>query len=145
MSAAIGDGTEPIEDDEIVYRRISVGSLWYDPVLQDISLNAFKPRREEESGISLMRAKYLNPERTAAGGPGKAYYIVEIRAGDLRHHHIGIEPDPLTDPDLPGHCQIPDLNIRNYNSSPLVVEGKMMLIASQLCGRVYGPFPGMGA
>lgn len=49
MMAAL-DGTEPIADEEFIYRRIPVSEKWYDPqTSKHPSPKAFKPRPDGEA------------------------------------------------------------------------------------------------
>jgi hypothetical protein len=59
----MGDGTEPIEDDEYLYRRIP---LAYFDVNQgdEPSPHAFHPRQYDETGISVFRARYTTTAPT---------------------------------------------------------------------------------
>jgi len=50
------DGTEPVANDELLYRRIPVSKGWYDQ--GEVSPEAFHPRKNETGGISLFRNKY---------------------------------------------------------------------------------------
>ena len=45
------DGTEPVADDELLYRRIPVSTKWYTE--SGLSPEAFDPRRDETTGISF--------------------------------------------------------------------------------------------
>ncbi len=55
----MSDGTEPIDDMEILYRRIPVSQGYYDPKVDSKpSPLAFKPTKSDTTGLSLYRAKY---------------------------------------------------------------------------------------
>ncbi len=56
------DGTEPIADDELLYRRIPVSTGWFDPSLAIFpSPLAFRPRDDDLTGLSLVRGEpYLD-------------------------------------------------------------------------------------
>lgn len=133
-----GDGTEPISDDEILYRRIPESENLYDPAIgAPPSFRAFRPRPYDTTGLSLYRAKYTTPEQVAENDRGKRFYIAELRAGDLRRHGITVTPAPL--PELPGHAEIPTLT--NQNRTTDRAEALQVLLAENLCIRVLGPFP----
>jgi hypothetical protein len=89
---------DPIADDELLYRRIPVSKGWYDAA--GLSPEAFDPRADEESGISVYRAKYLTVEQAAQGKSKQGYWVAIFRAGDLRHHGFQVLPRPQ--PDDPG-------------------------------------------
>ena len=57
----MGEGEEPIEDDEYLYRRIVL--KYFNPGEgQEPSPWAFRPRDYDQTGISIFRAKYVRPE-----------------------------------------------------------------------------------
>jgi hypothetical protein len=129
----MADGREPIEDDEIIYRRIPTPA-YYDPSVSPFpSPMAFHPRCNDLTGLSVYRAKYKTPEQVAATGRDRPFYIAELRAGDLRRHGIEVVPVPL--PDDPGHAELPGLT---YAKRRFVQEHEVLL-ARKLC-RILGPF-----
>ena len=135
------DGTEPIDDDEFLYRRIPVSQNWYDPQVDSRpSPEAFRPTQFDKTGLSLSRGKYKSIEDAARGMEGKKYYIAILRAGDLRA--IGIPVEPRPQPNDPGHAEIPGLTYDNRKTDR-ALEWKVLL-AQQLCLRVEGPFPSEG-
>jgi hypothetical protein len=135
MIQEMQDGTDPIADDELLYRRIPVSKGWYDE--QGLSAEAFDPRPDEETGISIYRAKYVSLEKAAQGKSKKGYWVAVLRAGDLRRHGIRVEPRPL--PEDPGHAELPDLTCHNRDSAE-ARERQQRLV--ELCLRVEGPvFP----
>lgn len=128
------DGTEPVADDELLYRRIPVSKGWYDE--KGLSPEAFHPRPDEETGISVYRAKYTTLEQAGQGRSKKGYWVAVLRAGDLRRH--GIRVDPRPEPEDPGHAELPDLTCQNRDATD-ALEKQMRL--AQLSLRVDGPFP----
>jgi hypothetical protein len=130
----VHNGTEPVADDELLYRRIPVSMGWYSD--SGLSPEAFDPRTDETTGISVYRGKH-KPIEEAARGPGKkGYYVAVLRAGDLRK--LGIDVVPQPGPDDPGHAELPDLRCDNRRE-PETEERKVLLARSAL--RVEGPFP----
>lgn len=73
---------DPILDDEIVYRRVPVSQGWV--LERGVSMNAFKPRPDDATGISLYRARFVSLEQAAKGLSKQGYYLLVLRAGDLR-------------------------------------------------------------
>jgi hypothetical protein len=133
----VEDGSEPIADDEFLYRRVPVSQGWFDQTC-GLSSAAFLPHREwDQTGISVSRAKYKPIDIAARGQEGKSYYVAVLRAGDLRAHGISIVAQPL--PTDPGHAELPDLNSGNRKSDATVERAQ--LLAETLCLRVEGPFP----
>ena len=127
------DGTEPITDDELLYRRIPVSKRWYDA--QGLSPEAFDPLETDTTGISVSRAKYKSLEEAAKGLSKHGYYVAVFRAGDLRQGGIQVVPRPR--PDDPGHAELPDLTY-DRRRTPEAEERKLRLTESYL--RVEGPF-----
>jgi hypothetical protein len=132
------DGTEPIADDELLYRRLPVSMDWYDPArCPIISPKAFRPRSDDETGLSIFRGLPYNTIEQAAFGPSKqGYYVAVLRAGDLRVAGIEVVPKPV--PGVSGHAEITTINGANRDSD----EARVMIemLAHKLCLRVEGPF-----
>jgi hypothetical protein len=125
------DGTEFVEDDELLYRRIP--SIYYQ---SGISPEAFKPNKNDSDGLSLTRAKYHSVEDAARGGrPGKTYFVAVFRAADLRAIGIEIAADPQ--PGIIGHTLLTNINSKNRKSKE---SGERIMAMRQLCIRVDGPF-----
>jgi len=130
----VGDGTEPVADDELLYRRVPASTGWYKE--GRLSPEAFDPREGELTGISVYRDKYKSLQEAAKGKSRGGYYVAVLRAGDLRAH--GIEVVPRAKPDDPGHAELPGLTCHN-RQTPETLERKSLL--ADLCMRVQGPFP----
>ena len=130
------DGTEPIGDDEILYRRIPASPDWYDPGKDpSISPQAFKPNKNDETGISIYRSKYKSAEE-AAKGRGKTYFVAVLRAGDLRKRGIEVLASP--EEDDPGHAHIPCLNYAQRREKKAMESRE--ILAYELTLKVEGPF-----
>jgi hypothetical protein len=132
-------GTEPIADDEVLYRRIPVSTDWYAGGV--VSPDAFHPRNDEFTGISISRAKYYESVTVAARGPSKrGYYVASLRASQLREHGIEPVPRPIldSDPPDPGHAELPCLTAGNRRTDQ-ALEYKLRL--ASLCFEIQGPFP----
>jgi len=128
------DGSEPISNDEFLFRRIPVSKDWY--LHGEVSPQAFDPRHDEDTGISIYRARYKTVDQAAQGLSKRGYFVAELRVGDLRKSGIEVVPSP--EPDDPGHAEIPALNC-NTRGQPAAEEIKLRL-ATQLCIKVHGPF-----
>ena len=129
------DGSEPITDEEMLYRRVPASAGWYSPE-SGLKPEAFAPHKTlDTTGLSLSRAKYKSAEDAAQGQPGKSYYVVVLRAADLREQGIAVEPQPL--PGDPGHAELPGLNANNRKQD-LTLERQRNLVNMAL--RVEGPF-----
>lgn len=132
------DGTEPVADDELLYRRIPVSQRWYDPAADSKPLlQAFRPRPDDVTGLSVVRGEPYNTPEQAAQGPSKAgYYVAVLRVGDLRAHGIEVVPRPVEG--IRGHAEITNLTATNCDSDE--AKRLMELLAERLCVRVDGPF-----
>lgn len=137
-SASQFDGSEPIADGELLYRRIPVSQRWYDPAADPKPLlQAFRPRTDDVTGLSVVRGEPYNTPEQAAQGPSKSgYYVAALRVSDLRAHGIKVVPRPVVG--ITGHAEITNLTAANRDSD----EAKriMELLAERLCLRVEGPF-----
>ncbi len=130
-------GTDPVADDELLYRRIPASTQWYELASGFLKPESFAPHKTNESGLSVSRAKYVSIAEAARGRPGKSYYIAVLRAGDLRQAGIEVVPEPR--PGDPGHAALPDLNSSNRKADETLQRQR--LLTEQLCLRVEGPFP----
>ena len=132
----MANGHEPIDDDELLYRRVPMS--WYS-VVTGLHSSAFGPNRVHDStGISLSRAKYKTAEQAAVSPsrPDKSYYVAVLRAGDVRQAGMNIVPRPTAG--NPSHCECTDLRADNYRDTE-TLERQARLV--ELCLRVEGPFP----
>ena len=138
-------GSEPIEDDELLYRRVPESTGWYDPVTGVLKSEAFGPHKTQDiTGLSVARAKHKSIEEAARGRPGKSYFVAVLRAGDLRQRGIEVVPRP----DLPdgrhdpAHAELPDLNSETRKASRTLERQR--ILAEELSLRVEGSFPTSG-
>jgi len=132
---------EEIGNDEIICRRVSANSGWYDPVRGEVKPEAFKPRVGDE-GVSVDRLasdvhpNFRSTKESAAGQAGKEYYAVCLSVASLREHGIEVVSQPLGE--NPGHAEIVDLTYENRKSdSSLEI---MTFLAHEAVLRVEGPF-----
>ena len=132
------DGTEPVGNDELLYRRIPVSTGWCD--LHGVSPEAFHPQQYDLSGISLYRAKYKSLLEAASGKSSKGCFVAVLRAGDLTNRGVPLLPRPGKDD--PGHVELPSLRFDNRRTRE-ASEQKVLL--ANLCLKVEGPFPSVTA
>ena len=128
----------PIDDEEILYRRIPVSMEWYvDSVLSGL---AFEPRPDEHSGISVFRKRFRTLHQVALGKSKLGYYVVSLRVTDLREAGIQVVPQPV----LPegwddAHAELPGLNANNRRSDAAeALQSRLAEIGLRL--PVEGPF-----
>jgi hypothetical protein len=112
------DEHEPIQDDEFVYRRIHRN--FYDANIPTcIRREAFRPSYNDDTGLSVFRAAFVQPADTLANieaSKQNDYYVVRIAMQDL--HRLGLTVVPEPDPDgPPGHAVIPELSWQAYQAN----------------------------
>jgi hypothetical protein len=138
MSPPKPDDAEPIADEELLYRRLPVSMNWYDPAsCPKLSPKGFRPRDDDDVGLSVVRGHPYNTPEEAAGGPSrKGYYLAVFRVIDLRENGIVVVPKP--EPGIRGHAEITSINAANRDTE----EGRKIIeaLAHKLCLRVEGPF-----
>lgn len=128
------DQGEPIEQDELLYRRFPLAASWYDGI--NLSAEAFGPHRENDtSGLSVWRANYKSIEDAARGTGKYGFFIAVLRAGDLFTRQIKIVPKPYENE--PGHAELPEITSYNRKEkSTLELKEKL----KDLVLRVEGPY-----
>ncbi len=134
-------GSEPVEDDELLYRRVPASMGWYDPATGVLHSEAFGPHKTRDAtGLSVTRAKYKSIEEAALGQPGKSYFVAVLRAGDLRQRGIDVLPRPILSSGHrdAAHAELPDLNSALRKADQTLERQRML--ANELSLRVEGPF-----
>lgn len=134
----MGDGTERIEDEELLYRRVPIVQFNRTAEPPHPFPVAFRPKEVDTLGLSVTRAKYISSTEFAKLGQGKQYYVAVLCAGDLREHGIEVEPRPI--PGQPGHAELPGLTWDNRKNDDQ--ELWQVLMAKKLCLDTKGPYPG---
>lgn len=127
-------GQEPIGDDEFLYRRIPVSTNWCSG--GELSPEAFDPRKDDLSGISLTRSKYRTPHESAVGSSRRGYYVAACSVRKLREAGFHCAPEPIED--NPGHAEITDVRFGNRESDR-TKELKLQL-ANLFKDNIQGPF-----
>jgi hypothetical protein len=125
---------EPVADDEILYRRVPVSKGWIDE--HGVRPDAFEPRASDDTGLSIYRASFVSLESAAKGLSKRGYYVLVMRAGDLRA--AGIDVVPMPRDDLPGHAEIPSLAYQEHESELSIQQRE--LLADRLVVAIHGPF-----
>src|SRR5438128_668080 len=109
------DELEPVDDSEFVYRRIH--PQFFDPALAvAVQLEAFRPSRNDNTGLSVFRARFARPEDCLPSDPAKAagYFMARLAVADLRNHGLTVQPEPVP-AGPPGHAVIPELSWASYD------------------------------
>ena len=137
-------GEEPVDDDEIIYRRIPLSR--FDAEKRLVAVHAFNPRDADTTGLSVTRAKYHPTIEDVARNPrGSKYYVAVLKVTELRARGIDVVPRPLhaEDPQHPeydpGHAELPQITYDKRHTDDVIQL--MELLATQLCGDVRGPYP----
>lgn len=122
------DEHDPVDDGEFVYRRIHRNQ--FDGTAEiSVQFPAFRPNQNDMDGVSLFRARFLQPADTLAHineSKAKDYYVARIAVRDLRNLGLTLKPDPI--PGGPaGHVIVPELNWPAYHTNtqtwkPIIVE-----------------------
>src|ERR1035437_2840998 len=87
----MNDGSEPIDSDEIIYRRVP--TIWAGVPFP--SPQACTPRKEDVEGLSVYREKYTKTiAEVAYNDRGTQYYVAVLKAHDLIEAGIEIIPSP---------------------------------------------------
>lgn len=131
------DGTEPIDDAEVLLRRIPA-AFRADPVGPP-QLDAFLPHRTRDpDGLSVTRRKYALPEAVGRTAPaGKACYVGCLTASLIRSVGLDVVPDPQ--PANPGHAVIVGLDSASRGDPNTRLKAKRLLDG---CTDLAGPFVG---
>lgn len=131
-----------IDDKELLYRKVSVNSGWYDPDRSELKPDAFKPRSDDTEGISIDRAassahpEFRSVEEAAVGQSARGYYVAVLIVGDLRAEGFTIVSDSIER--NPGHVLLTDLTYKNRKTTRS--REVMLQLAHELVVRVEGPF-----
>jgi hypothetical protein len=143
------EGNEPLSDAEIVYRRVSDKSGWYQPESErPVAWEAFRPNPKDTAGISVWRAKDLTAEQMAEkfARPDRCYYVLSLNVGRLRQ--AGVEVEPSVQEGGLGHASMVTLNYPDYQHDTIQKNRLRELaerIAAELVESVEGPFGPFGA
>jgi hypothetical protein len=98
------DESDPVDDNEFVYRRIH--PRFYDPALRvSVLLEAFRPNRNDATGLSVVRAQFAQPQDCLPPDPAKSagYLVARLVVSDLQSLGLTIEPEPIPG-GPPGHA-----------------------------------------
>lgn len=131
-----------ISADEFLYRKIPVKPNWYNPERQELAPDAFRPREEDNTGISFDRAKsnsnpeFRSVEEVAVGPSSEGYFVAVLRVSDLIASGLTVKADPIAG--NPGHALLTDLT--SANRREVISRERMTLLAHELTLRVEGPF-----
>jgi hypothetical protein len=108
------DELEPVADSEFIYRRIH--PKFYNPSLPiAVLLEAFRPNRNDTTGLSVFRACFAQPVDCLPQDPSKlvGYFVARLTVFDLRMLGLSVQPEPILG-GPPGHAVIPELSWGSY-------------------------------
>jgi len=109
--------TDEVTPDELVFRRILNRTDYClpEPSSRRVSLVAFRPTDDDDTGISIYRqACGVEPSQVAMGPFSGGYYVAAIAVADITGLDIeGLRPTVIPSPSagLKGHASIPELNV----------------------------------
>ena len=128
----------PVDDEELLYRRVSVRSKWWDNGA--LSAEAFSPNKRDTTGISVFRARFRSIEDAANGPSPDGYYVVVLHTGELRARGIQVSPQPdIDDVWDDSHAELPQIRIETKRTSD-VEQLKQTLVEFARHRPVQGPF-----
>ena len=135
------DESQPVEDGEFVYRRIHP-RFYKAAAPVSILYEAFRPSRSDDAGLSVIRARFAQPEDCLRGlDPATAggYAVARLSVSDLRRLGLTVQPDPVvTGP--PGHAIIPELSWDGYQANKVHRKPILFELAKLASGNiVHGP------
>jgi hypothetical protein len=121
------DEHEPVDESEFVYRRIP--RMYYTNLEMPVQREAFRPTKNDATGVSVLRARFAQPAETLAHvDPSKVndYFVARLAVRDLVNLGLTVVPEP-TAGGPPGHAVIPELNWQAYQGKkehwkPILVE-----------------------
>lgn len=139
LEAGVSEELIPIDEDELLYRSISVRSGHYENGI--LSAQAFHPNSRDKTGISVFRAKY-RPIEEAVGPSPDGYYVAVLHAGELRSRGIAVEPQPDVGNGVIdiSHAELPQIT-RALKKSTEVAELKEILVELSNRRPIEGPIP----
>jgi hypothetical protein len=131
----VDDQSSPVDDSEFVYRRVH-RSFVDEALALPIQPAAFRPNPNDTTGLSVFRARFVQPADTLTAVPEAKrgeYVIARIAVRDLLRLGLSLKPDP--DPDgPPGHAIIPELSWPAYSADKKhlkVVQLELATLASR--------------
>jgi hypothetical protein len=123
--------TDPVSDDEFVYRRVLKDYYNEFPSCPRDRINrlAFRPTDRDTEGLSVYRALFVHPKELdvdSEGRPGR-YYIARLAVGAVREMALSITPDPAEGPQ--GHSLIPEIRTRLKGRDKSLSKEKQVALA----------------
>jgi hypothetical protein len=128
------DPTDPIADEEYLYRRVPVKTGWVRDGVVDPY--AFRPNVNDVTGLSLERASFGSPEEAARGRSSSGYYITRVKAKHIRDLGLVIVSKPT---ERPGHVELPGLTYENRRANQ-AEEWQVQLADLATHEGVLGPY-----
>jgi hypothetical protein len=120
----------PVRPDEFVLRHIHKNHCSAD-VPRIVHLAAFRPSREDATGLSVFREAYLSAAQVAALGRKTGEYVV-VRLSVEALARLGLTVVPDDEPNSPpGHAVIPQLNVAEYERDKQRLKDILLELARQ--------------
>ena len=130
---------EPLTDGEILFRRVSVASTWYQ--LGILSAEAFRPFKHDKTGLSVFRGLFRSAESAAKGPNPNGYNVAQLNVGEVRAEaNVSVVTAPDTESGWDeSHAEIPEINYESRKSAR-VLEAKQKLAEIAMRNGILGPF-----
>jgi len=100
---------------------------------------AFNPGPADTDGLSVYLEGHLGcteAELAASGRKPGEYFIVRFTVAELHALGISVLSTPELDPDLPGHCSVPELSVSRKDQEPQMVKELQMRLTSLSATRI---------
>jgi len=125
-------------ENRAVLRRVPKSQ--YDPSRDPpIMRGAFNPGPADTDGLSVYLEGHLGcteAELAASGRKPGEYFIVRFTVAELHALGISVLSTPELDPDLPGHCSVPELSVSRKDQEPQMVKELQMRLTSLSATRI---------
>ena len=125
-------GSDPIQEEEILYRRIPFNQNFFDFDRRCCTPQAFSPHKDrDQDGLSVYRDKYKLPKDAATNSAGKHGLLATFLAKKLMDLGIDIRPAPLQDD--PGHALLPGLNSNDRKNVRVIQWIENLISHATIC------------
>ncbi len=135
---SVQDEEDAIDDEEVLLRRIPTRPDFMNPAAGSRpSRMAFRPREDDQTGLSVFRERYISAVDLCRNSEGKRFYVARFLARDIRA--VGMDVRPRRNGPKPGHAEIISLTFENRKDDKS--ETWQIFMARELEMDVVGPHP----
>jgi hypothetical protein len=119
---------DAVAADEFILRRVHKNHCSVS-LPRAVHLAAFRPSREDVTGLSVYREKHLTAAQVAASGrKAGEYFVVRIPVRLLLSLGLTVVPDDAPD-SPPGHALIPELSLAAYEGNKQRLKDVLLELA----------------